>query len=346
MRRMCILGVLLALALLPGCAPGYNSILFATRSNLGFDADTSPPNLEIGISRYEGVLEPTFEGGQTVPVMGSFSSDSDAFYRFFWGVRSTFSTGQAAYIMSDLYNEKTPDKPWDDSNIPVVRLSKEPELNERIRFLKEGEVRPVIFGTDTNLGVKIRWSGQTAQYPSSINIGFKRKEAAWAPLGLKQFSVGTNPDNTPILAYKVNAPSLLATIDVGVTAEQGAHLTYLQYFATGAAADNLARRREVREAMLKRSDPVQAAIAEKVKLEAEQKETNREIINKIINSFNSFKAAPDKQEKIVAKAQGLNLVAPAVTKDTFVQNLKILGVRDASVTNDLKELEKFASDPK
>ena len=55
MRSWVILGVLLAMVLVQGCVAGYNSALFATRSNIGFDADIGPPaNLEIAISRYEG----------------------------------------------------------------------------------------------------------------------------------------------------------------------------------------------------------------------------------------------------------------------------------------------------
>lgn len=359
MRRMCILGVLLALALLPGCAPGYNSILFATRSNLGFDADTSPPNLEIGISRYEGVLEPTFEGGQTVPVMGSFASDSDAFYRFFVGVRSTFSTGEAAYIMSNLYNKpdsvETP--PYKNE---MVTLTQEPNVQlpfgRQAEYVTTGKVKPVIFGTDTNLGVKIRWSGQTAQYPSSINIGFKRKEAAWAPIGVRKKpdsqsgkpadiagkqTEGSKSDNPDGAKYEVDAPALLATINVGVSAETGANLTYLQYFATGSAAKNLARKYPVREAMLRRGDPLQAKIADEG---IKSRELNWKYINQIKVRIRAI-TDNNKKNAIIAKAKEIDLVPKSVDNEKdFLKALGEHGDAPPPITSKLEELAKFASE--
>ena len=43
-----------------GCAIGYNTTLFTTKSNIGLDVDTKPPVAEISISRQEGVLAPGF----------------------------------------------------------------------------------------------------------------------------------------------------------------------------------------------------------------------------------------------------------------------------------------------
>jgi hypothetical protein len=91
--------LLLAL-LLGGCAVGYNSTLFVTKSNIGIDADTKPPTLELSIARREGVLAPGFEGGQTPPVMASFRTSSNPFSRFFVGVQSTFAGGDASVALS------------------------------------------------------------------------------------------------------------------------------------------------------------------------------------------------------------------------------------------------------
>ena len=53
-------------AVLPGCV-GYNSTLFMTKSNVGLDMDSKPPTFEVSLARREGVIAPTFEGGQTPP---------------------------------------------------------------------------------------------------------------------------------------------------------------------------------------------------------------------------------------------------------------------------------------
>lgn len=254
MSRNClkVLGLMMLL-IVQGCAIGYDSILFATKSNMGVDLDTAPPNLEVAISRQEGVIEPVFEGGQTVPVMASFASKSNAFTKFFWGASSTFATGEAAYTMTRLYD--SPDAKDPAEAYKRVKLTKEPSAKswfgtEKTEYIKIGgdTVRPVLFGTDTSLGIKIKWSGATAQYPSAVNIGFNRKEAAIAPLSLAD--LGGNK-------YEIDVPSLLATIDTDVSTAGSAELSYLQYFATGTAANNLTRQPAVREAMLKRADPGQ-----------------------------------------------------------------------------------------
>lgn len=344
MRSTCILRTaLVVLTMIQGCAPGYNSVLFATRSNVGFDADTAPPNLEIAISRQEGVFEPTFEGGQTLPVMASFSSDSNAFTNFFWGVKSTFATGEAAFIMSYLYDDAMPikdDKGKDKVSYERVTLSEMPDpklpFGCKVQYVKAGEVKPVLFGTDTILGIKVKWSGQTAQYPSSVNIGFKRKEATLAPVavGTNRITNPNNPNNINNKKYEADIASLLATIDSNVSASENAKFTYLQYFATGSAASNLARRRAVREAMLRRAYPDQ-----KIKTAEEGKalrEANWKYIRQISPKFKS-----PNEDTILAKAKELKLADKSVTKENFLKNLGDLS--DEPVTKELEELAKFVS---
>ena len=351
MCKTYILGIVLAvLVLIQGCAPGYNSVVFATRSNIGLDAavgidaDTAPANLEVAISRHEGVLMPTFEGGQTVPVMASFSSESNAITNFFWGVRSTFATGEAASTMSYLYDDKTPAK---DKDIPYKRvtLKKKPipqlPFGVKVHYLEEGDAKPVLFGTSTTLGVRVKWSGQTAQFPSSVNIGFKRREATWAPIGLGQNRITDNskPDNSANKPYEADVPSLLATIDTDVAVSGSARLKYLQYFATGCAASNLSRQRAVREAMLKRADPLQMQIAEAGKV---QRENNGKLIRQIAELYRSADA--QKKAQIMTKAKGLTIVGESVNTDQDF--LKALGEHtDAppAITEKLKELVGVAA---
>jgi hypothetical protein len=342
MRSTCILGsiVIVALALIQGCAPGYNSVLFTTRSNLGFSYDTAPPSLEVASSRYEGVLMPTFEGGQTLPVMASFSSGAGGFRNFFWGVKSAFATGDVAFTMSYLYEDDTlaMGVPVPYEPVTLMQIPTPTPFGCKVKYIEPGKARPVRFGTDTILGIKIKWEGQTAQFPSSANIGFKRKEGAWAPIsvGNNRITDPNNPNNITKKPYEADVASLLATIDTDVTApDTSARLRYLQYFATGSAANNLARRRAVREAMLERMDPVQAqkALAEKGKT---QRETNRNLIDQIADIFN--KANDEKKNKILAKAQSLKLVGASVTTKNFLGQLARLEGGDTTVAENLKNL--------
>lgn len=323
--------VLAIMALIQGCAPGFNSVLFATKSNVGFNYDTAPPTLEVAMSRYEGVLEPTFEGGETLPVMASFSSNWGVLRDFFWGVKSTFATGEAAYIMTYLYAD--PDS--GEIAYPPLTLSTVPAstpLGRQIRYILPGNARPVLFGTDSTLGIKIRWEGQTATLPSSANIGFKRKEGALAPIAVRPTK---NPNE-----FHADVASLLATIDTDVSTP-GARFRYLQYFATGAAANNLARRQAVRVAMLERADPtqnIQAAAAE-----AKQAATNKPVINQICAKFDGFKDDSQKQETILKEAQRLKLVGDKATIKNFKNYLAVKEREGPPTPDNLQKLLEFAS---
>jgi hypothetical protein len=255
--------------LLSGCV-GYNHTLFMTKSNAGLDIDTTPPTAEINISRKEGVVAPAFEDGQTPPVMASFGSNIGAgasIGRFFFGVDQTFAGGDAAVTMATLYSDPTP-KPATAADEAVLKtkfdsalkLSKIPNDNINSGGLKRflfglpepGETRPFIFGTDTQFGLKLGWNGIGGPYPDTLKIGFNRKEFAYAPVTLTRDSSG-NP-NKPHL---VEMPSFLATVDNDAHGGGDASVNWIQYFATGEAANQLARQDTVRAAMLKRADPAQ-----------------------------------------------------------------------------------------
>lgn len=332
--------VVAALALsLHGCAVGYNSVLFAMRSNVGIDLDSTPPTAEIAVSRQEGVIEPVFEGGQTLPVMASFSAKSGPINNFFWGVGSTFATGQAAQTMAWLYDRKTPE-PETKPDLCPVTLSKEPEaklpFGHKAAYVGPGDVKPVVFGTDTNLGLKISWTGETAQYPSAVNLGFKRKEFAIAPISLTE---KTSSGDCGSDRYQVTMPSLLATLDTDVAVVgQGANLSYLQYFATGDAADRLAREHGVRVAILRRADPlaIQESEAEDV---AQRAAIARGILGNIADGFEAAEA--QRKEQIIAEAKRLGLVADNVGSADFVSSLGKLTSADTTTIATMQQLESF-----
>lgn len=127
-------------------------------------------------------------------------------------------------------------------------------LFQKPEFQKQ-DVRPVFFGTDTILGIKIAWSGMTGQFPDSAKFGYNRKELALVPISYEKDTTATTP------IHKMKMSSLLATVDTGAIESPkntgGPSLPYkhLQYFATGDAATLLALQRDFRLAMLARLDP-------------------------------------------------------------------------------------------
>jgi hypothetical protein len=272
--------LLFALGLLPGCVVGYNSVLFATKSNVGFDFDAAPPTAELSISRVEGVIEPTFEGGRTLPVMASFKTQGEGL--FAGGVGQTFTTGDAAVIMATLYGDEypqaAPDVNWEEQVAKkfdsALTLRSKPQLPGEVPPFATTEVKPVFFGTTTSLGLKVSWSGMSGPNPDSLHLGYKRKELAWAPISMEIEQEGGEGSDVgsaeadpaasgmvrpapPGAVYHMRVPSLLATIDASgdlQTSEQ-ARFDWLQYFATGRSATALALRRDVRQAMLRRLDP-------------------------------------------------------------------------------------------
>lgn len=250
---------------LSGCV-GYNTALFVTKSNVGLDLDAKPPTVEINIARKELVIEPVFEGGKTPPVMASFSANAgnNGLSRFFFGVNQTFAGGDAAVTMAKLYDAKTPVEVVDGDTAnkkrfdSSLKLGTRPENNTKKGWRKalfglpeESEVRPFVFGTDTQFGLKVNWSGAGGPYPDAVKVGFNRKEMAIAPVTLTN---GTT----------VRIPSFLATVENTANGEttgqtntlgEKVDVAWMQYFATGEAADYLSRQSGVRKAMLERVDP-------------------------------------------------------------------------------------------
>ena len=163
----------LATIALPGCAVGYNSTLFYTQSNIGLDAETKPPTAEISIARREGVIEPGFEGGQTPTVVASFRSNADPLSRFFFGVQSTFAGGDAAAALAA--GQGGPE--FTGSSAICLSQKPRPKLFGLATIPEKGDVMPFAFGTDTVFGLKVSWSGTTAQFSGQPSSRFQSQGA-------------------------------------------------------------------------------------------------------------------------------------------------------------------------
>lgn len=276
LRAIFITSAIAVLATLPGCGFGYNRTLFVTKTNVGFEASAEPPTFELTIARLEGTVAPQFENGKKLPVMASFRFSNR--YPFAPTIGSAFAAGDAAQTMAALYDDPTPGHDWkarvDELNggkLPTnsaLTLEHPPQIAHWLpswlcwlqkifpkpEFQKD-DVRPVFFGTDTALGLKIAWTGMTGAFPDSAKLGYNRKEVALVPISMEEQTNNTKK------TYKMSMSSLLATVDSGV--EDLADLDgkpalpyhHLQYFATGNAATLLAMQDDVRKAMLARLDP-------------------------------------------------------------------------------------------
>jgi hypothetical protein len=323
---------------LAGCAIGYNSMLFITKSNVGIDVDTKPPTAEVSIARREGVIAPTFEKGQTPPVMASFRVHTKGLIGLFANVSSTFAGGDAAKTMSKLFGDADATE-GEDSTLCLKQKPAPKVMGIKISFPGQGKVEPFIFGTDTALGLKVAWSGLTAQYPDTVKFGYNRKEFAFAPvLGSKEASETVCGKTGG--KYSVKVPSFVATVDsyVDVKDPAGTSIGWLQYFATGTAATNLTLRKDVRKVMLERLDPAAAEQLKKFEDYSSNQKAQMESIKNIQAAYD--KAVGSGRDKIREKAAQLGLV-PAGTPDAeFKGKLsESLKPQDSGVTKKLKELE-------
>jgi hypothetical protein len=262
-NRFAPVASVLALSLLfSGCAFGYNRVLFVTKTNAGFEATSTPPTIQLDIARTEGVIAPQFQNGAKLPVMASFRFENDGF--FAPAVGSAFTTGDAALTMAGLYADRTPGD-WQTRMLLLAQPTSPTDSTLSLRAaptlpkvfglfpltFQESDVRPVFFGTDTSLGIKIAWSGATGEFPDSARFGYNRTELALVPIAMEPAPTGD---------FKLRMSSLMATIDAGVreigtAARPGVNFELVQYFATGRAATLLAMQQDVRKAMLARLDP-------------------------------------------------------------------------------------------
>jgi hypothetical protein len=315
-----LLGGLLA-GLLTGCA-GYNTTMFMTKSNVGLDFDAKPPTAEINISRKEAVIAPSFEGGQTPPVMASFKPSvgtGGGFTSFFMGVDQTFAGGDAALAMSKLYDKPTVSEKGDyDSKII---LSEAPIYKNWFQKVPgPGSTRPLIFGTDTSLGLKVAWSGAGGQIPDTVKLGFNRKEFAWAPLSVTPTTFPAKVDEKGKIisaAVAVKMPAFLATIEskqaVGGDGTNKISVEALQYFATGDSATYLAMQKDVRAAMHARLDP--NTLTFKGKFGKSAQPILRHLLSTVYDSLNSLK---EKDELAAEHVRRLNNLEDLDVPDSFM----------------------------
>lgn len=231
-----------------GCAIGFDHTLFMTKSNIGVDIDTKPPTAEISVARREIVIAPTFEGGQTPPVHASFSTGNRKLFGF--DVSSVFAGGDAAATVSEKAIDVEKDSEICLSERPIGR----PYLLGLIplgtyELPKRSEIRPFVFGTDTTFGVKVAWSGMTAQFPDSLKIGFNRKEMALSPVILKEENAVSENCTKKNMKFSAEMPAFLATIRVAseFASPESQDAKYRQSFSTGTAATRLAQDEYVKE---------------------------------------------------------------------------------------------------
>lgn len=217
--RGTLIGALAAPLFLAGCASS-DRVVFVTMSEVGVGYDGTAGTANIGFDRNEAVIGPDYpETGGIPPVYARLRSSGDLFAP---GVDQLYATGDAARLATTDNNNCTPPA----SDKPLT-----------------GERRVAIFGTSTNVGLKVHLVRSAV--PDSINFGYKRKEFSWVPL---RSELGKDEED--------KYPSLLAGVKIGTdVSRDSSNVAYDidQFIATGRAAENLACRKDVQKAFEKQA---------------------------------------------------------------------------------------------
>jgi hypothetical protein len=214
-----------AALLLCGCAD--TNVVFATKSSLGIDVDTTARSASLAYDRSEAYVAPRFAGQDALPVYASLATLGDFSSR---SIKQIYATGDAAKLVSTPGGTSTPvNTPVMYRNVSLAApLEAQPgsSLVEGPRAVAPG----MFFGTGTVVGLKLAFGPSVLD---AFTLGYKRKELSVIP---QQSSDGI-------------LPSVMASIDTGtaVTNGTGSQQDISQFFATGDAAIGLANNQKIRD---------------------------------------------------------------------------------------------------
>jgi hypothetical protein len=255
-----------AATLLLGCATQPDTAIFVTKTSLSvLDMDSVPSSVSIAYDRVEGYFGPRFDDGQVYPVVSSLETDGGVLDR---KIRQTFATGAAARLIT--------------GGVPECECLETPRPPE----LPGNKV--VLFGTGTVLGVKFGFSENLP----NLTLGFKRREAALIPVD------------------KWRQPSVLASFDnlsdagaaaVPPAAASAPQFQLAQFFATGVAAENLARLDRISRPF---KDKAERAMGEVEKYRNEEARQGRLALD-TLSCFS--KVGDDKLDRVWSNAEALGV---------------------------------------
>ena len=208
-----------------GCS---DTATFVTGTSIGLAASAETRQVQIGYSRAELFQGPNYpDVGEAPAVAGFFGSDLQVFSPH---IRQLYATGDAAgLVTTPVALEPCPPDGRGSADAP-------PNLCAERANTLSGERRILVFGTGTSLGLKLGFTGDA---PSSIDFGYDREELSVIPMHKQAPSGDSNkPDK-----YS----SVLASVDVNLATPNflGTDLKLTQFFATGAAARNLAKNPDI-----------------------------------------------------------------------------------------------------
>jgi hypothetical protein len=226
-----------------GCA---NRLVFVTHSSLGLDisgTEALPNKVSLSFERYEAAIVPRKTNGEAHSVFGGMDSDLTWFHGH--AINQTFATGEAA------------------------KLATEGEPGTLLETPKQDKA-PLIFLTATTYGLNLSAGEQSM--PPNLLVGYRREEATVIPI--------PDPAQEVRSVYAdihINSTGRVNPVTTNFSTLGGVRIR--QSFATGAAAEGLAKTSTVREKLAQA-----AGIDPKVVLELQSKDAKREAVLAAVSS--------------------------------------------------------------
>lgn len=241
MKKVIIAALAVVICVTVGCK---NRLVFATHSSIGMDVSGTaqmPNKVSLSFDRYEAAIVPRKANGEAHSVFGGMDADMTWFSGH--AIKQTFATGEAAKLATG------------GTSSPLATTNDKNEAQ-------------LIFLTATTYGLNLSAGEQSM--PPNLLLGYRRSEAAVIPI----------PDSAQ------EARSVYADIQISTTPTSNPVATDFsklggtrikQSFATGAAADALAKTSAVKEKLA-----TAASLDPKVVEELQSKEGKRQaVLNKI-----------------------------------------------------------------
>lgn len=281
-----------ALLCLTGCAT-KNAVFVTKTSFSALDIDAAPAGISVAHDRVEGYSGPRFDDGRVYPVTGYFFGSSFGLTR---EVRQVFAGGEAATVV----------------------LGADPGTPTPTHCGDERDHPPLLFATGTTLGIKLGFA-ENSVVPTSFVFGYRRKEAAWVPVS------------------KDCQPAIIATLDSSAGARGKPEESKLkagvgQYFATGAAAVQLATDASIRRTFQREAQKALANVAEFNDREALHNQLTLDIVGCASrvpdNSFDSVVNDADQLGVLASTGDAAQIRAGVDAKDRFGRYARLLRLKN------------------
>jgi hypothetical protein len=307
MKHFRVLVIPACVVLLPACT---DYATFVTSTDIGISADVNTQELHLGYVRTELFVGPGYpEYGAAPAAVGYLGSNLSVFSP---KIKQLYATGDAAETVTQDQRQGA------DQQAMQIQSQAAALAAAAIRAdnpqgpppgTLAGQRRPLVFGTGSNIGVQLGFTGGT---PSKVKFGYNREELSIIPFRAQTPTTQSPDKYAPVLAaidMDLSTPNLPET-----------ELVLTQFFATGAAAQNLAKRDDIRGYFHAQAEHAvkQAAIVEARKM-VTRRDTARDAIAAYLEKATDFAAA--RNELLARTALPMN--------DRIILELKKTGSKEA-----------------